>query len=118
MAGKTGMNSMDGTNMDNTERNSADVQEKARQAVERLAHTQMDLSLSDWSDLSSAILAAINQPTQADEIERLRAALQQSRSAVVGECAAIADSKSYDSILSTGATRARDIAKAIRALAD
>ena len=41
----------------------------------------------------------------------------EARRAVIEECAKVADSKSYESILSTGATRARDIATAIRALA-
>jgi hypothetical protein len=41
---------------------------KAYQAVERLAHTQMDLSLSEWSNLSGAILAALRQPTQSDAL--------------------------------------------------
>lgn len=38
---------------------------KARQAVERLANTKMDLSLSEWSELSSAILSAL-EPAATD----------------------------------------------------
>ena len=59
--------------MTNTERNPADVQD----IVERLR-------AGDLCELEIAGKAA-------DEIERLRAALQQSRSAVIEECAAVAD---------------------------
>ena len=53
--------------IDTNDKDSA-VLAKAYQAVERLAHTQMDLSLSEWSNLSGAILAALRQPTQSDAL--------------------------------------------------
>lgn len=54
MALSNGSNPMDNVPMQ------SDVLETARRAVERLAHTKMDLSLSEWNDLSGAILAALN----------------------------------------------------------
>lgn len=39
-----------------------DARKKALDAVERLANTKMELSLIEWSEISNAILDAINQP--------------------------------------------------------
>jgi len=40
----------------------AGAREAARAAVERLANVQMNISLAEWSELSSAILAALSVP--------------------------------------------------------
>lgn len=51
-----------------------DARMKALNAVERLANTKMELSLIEWSEISNAILDAINQPAPVGGDDRLNRA--------------------------------------------